>query len=124
MEPGRRRGLEYKPGAQRRIFYDPDEGRAHGAQWIARKVEQKVAKNYANAGSINLLVYANFPARALQHADVVAATSRFRDTFASAWVLTALHLTTLWSDLGQINGWGVVQTIDEANRWVDRRRGH
>jgi hypothetical protein len=124
MEPGRRRGAEYKPGALKHISYDPDTGRANGPQWITRKLEQKVAKNYANAGSVNLLLYANFPAQGLQAADVIAATSKFKDNFASAWVQTALHLTTLWSrgDLGQINGWGVVQSIEEHNKWVDLRK--
>jgi hypothetical protein len=61
MEPGRRRGAEFKAGAVKRISYDPNIGRAHGPQWIARKLEQKVAKKYANAGSMNLLLYSNFP---------------------------------------------------------------
>ncbi|HEV2545909.1 MAG TPA: hypothetical protein VGU20_01090 [Stellaceae bacterium] len=127
MEPGRRRGAEFKGfanGTVTSIPYEPERGHFDGPQWIARLIKQKVAKSYANATSIHLLVYANFPARALQHAAVVAASARYRDSFASAWVLTNLHLGALWAgdDLGRLEGWAELQTIEQYNERVGLRR--
>lgn len=76
LEPERRRGAEYKEfarGTRHSVPYEPARGHIEGPQWIADCIEKKVSKRYAGASHINLLVYANFPARELQHADVVTA---------------------------------------------------
>ena len=75
MQPDRQRGAEYKAlakGEARGFRYEPERGRIDGPQWIANGIEKKIGKNYAGAGDLNLLVYANFSAHQLQHAEVLA----------------------------------------------------
>jgi hypothetical protein len=118
MAPGRRRGAEYKAlaaGDLKGIKYEPGRGRAEGPEWIAAGVGQKVAKNYADSVELNLLVYANFTAHQLQHAEVLEAVRPFFPTFASIWVVTSLWLGSLHvaNNLGRIEGWGIIFTPEE-----------
>lgn len=113
MEPGRRRGAEYKAlaaGDRKGFAYEPDRGRLEGPRWIAAGIEQKKQKHYAGAAELNLLVYANFAAYQLQHAEVVTAARPYLDAFASVWVVTNLWLGSLSvsNALGRIDGWGVI----------------
>jgi hypothetical protein len=115
MEPERRRGAEYKGfanGSLRHIPYRPERGRIEGPAWVAEMVKQKVEKSYAGAKALNLLVYLNFSAHQIQHADVVDATRPFLDSFASVWVVSSLWLGSLHveNDLGRIEGWGQIFT--------------
>ena len=98
MEPGRRRGAEYKAlaaGDLKGLKYEPDRGRTEGPQWIAAAIAQKVAKNYAGSAGLNLLVYANFTAHQLQHAEAFEAARPYFPAFASIWVVTSLWLGSL-----------------------------
>lgn len=114
LEPGRMRGDEYRQreaGKVRQIPYAPELGSVEGAKLIARQIEAKVVKVYAGAEGLNLLVYANFPAKQLRHADVVSATSPYRNRFASIWLITSYMIGTLHSEkseIGKIEGWGVI----------------
>ena len=78
-------------------------------------VGQKVAKNYADSVELNLLVYTNFTAHQLQHAEVLEAVRPFFPTFASIWVVTSLWLGSLHvaNNLGRIEGWGIIFTPEE-----------
>lgn len=110
QQPGRRRGLEYKQfadGTIRSIEYSPERGRIEGPEWIRDAIERKVANNYAGADRLRLLVYTNFSARGLRLEDITAASINFSDVFASVWVLTSLHLCSLFSRgaLPRSNGW-------------------
>jgi hypothetical protein len=127
MEPERRRGAEYKGfanGSLRSIPYQPERGRIEGPVWIAEKIKQKVEKNYAGAKALNLLVYLNFSALQIQHADVIDASRPFLDRFASIWVVSNLWLGSLYvgNDLGRIDGWGQIFTPEEAMERFDAYR--
>ena len=128
MEPERERGAEFKAmakGELRSIPYRPERGREEGPGWIAEKIRQKKAKYGLGAVGLNLLVYANFTARQLQHRDVLIAARPYLTSFASVWVLSGLWLGSLHvaSDLGRIDGWGEIFTIEQANnRFDDNRR--
>ncbi len=121
MEPERRRGAEYKAlagGLARGFGYDTERGRIDGPQWIANAVAQKVAKKYADAEQLNLLVYANFSAHQLQHVDVVNTARTYFPAFASIWVVTNLWLGSLnvSNQLGRIDGWGIIFTPEQYLR--------
>jgi len=127
MQPERQRGAEFKAlarGEVRAIPYEPERGHREGPNWIANTIAQKRAKHYSNAAALNILVYANFTARDLQHADVLKAATPDLRTFASVWVLSSLWLGSLYvgNDLGRIDGWGVIFTIEEANARFDNRQ--
>lgn len=122
--PVRRRGLEYKQfarGTVRTTAYDAERGRRgrrgrrEGPGWLAEGVERKKAKRYASSHALHLLLYANFPARDLQYTDVVAALAGFVDDFASLWVVTSLHLCSVFSSagLGEVKGWGPIRSIED-----------
>jgi hypothetical protein len=111
QEPGRRRGHEYRQIAKDgpRLFpYEPSRGRQEGPQWLADAAQKKASKRYASSRTLNLLLYANFQAGELQHSDIVASLSRYQVQFASLWVVTSLHVCSVFSDpgLGSVPGWG------------------
>ena len=117
MDPARKRGDEYREivaararGESKLFHYDPEEGRRLGADWIAEAVASKAGKCYAGAECLHLVIFANFAAKELQHADLVAATAAFASTFASIWFLTDRHLATLHAcaDLGNVPGFGQI----------------
>lgn len=120
MAPDRARGAEYKAlakGEIRGFSYEPERGRIDGPQWIAGGIAKKTAKNYAGAGdlNLNLLVYADFSARQLQYAEVLAAARPHLATFASVWVVTSLWLGSLYvsNGLRRIDGWCTIFTPEE-----------
>jgi hypothetical protein len=113
QDPSRRRGAEYRLLAEGKALtfpYEPEKGHIEGPTWIVNAIEKKVRKNYAGATDLNLLVYANFTARKLDHDVLVAATEPYAKSFASIWVVTNLHLSYLWGtdELGRIDGWGII----------------
>jgi len=118
MEPGRKRGAEYKGQASRGLRgfgSDPGDARTNGPRWIADRIAQKIGKRYAGASDLNLLVYANFTAHQLQHAEVLSAARPHLSAFASVWVVTSLWLGSLSvrNDLGRIDGWCIIFTPEQ-----------
>jgi hypothetical protein len=118
QEPGRQRGLEFRrfaDGTVRTIAYDPERGRLEGPQWLGEAVALKKAKLYESSQALHLLVYGNFPAQQLDYVDVVDALSPFREDFASIWIVTSLHVASVFSppDLAEVKGWGVVRSIED-----------
>ena len=116
QEPGRRRGLEYRHLATeklRSIPYEPERGKLEGPLWLAEGVKKKVEKNYSRSKNMNLLLYANFPARELEHSELMERLQPFSDDFASLWIVTSMHLCSIFSprDLGEVHGWGVVRDV-------------
>jgi len=116
LEEGRLRGLEYKQlaaGNRRTVPYTPERGRLEGSKWLVEAVRRKAQKRYAGSASLHLLLYANFSARQLEHAEIVAALAPFSMDFASIWIITNLHLCSIFSppELGTIGGWGEVRTL-------------
>jgi hypothetical protein len=107
MEPGRRRGDELKNEHGITAHYDPDEARRSAAEWIARGIEAKAAKRYANGGKLNLLVYANFDAPVISITDVRGAVEEASNSFASVWILTATHIGCARgnNELGNLHFW-------------------
>lgn len=118
QQPGRRRGLEYRKAAAgeiRAIGYDPDDGKAHGADWLAEGARRKVAKRYSGSSGLNLLLYANFPARELAYDQLVAKLEFLTVHFSSVWVISSEYISSIFSppQLGAVNGWGLMRQIHE-----------
>lgn len=101
LEPGRRRGLEYKQiesGERPRTTLESWEpGTRHGSEWINCAIGRKKNKNYAGAENLNLLVYANFPAYQLELSAVKVACRELASAFLSVWVITGRHLGLIHS---------------------------
>ena len=111
MEPGRKRSDEYRIVRAQGVLtklVDPEIGRKFGPNWIANTIQRKVAKNYAGAESLELLVYANFMGRDLTYEGCREAASPFQRSFASIWVVADYFLGSLFSrpDIGEMYGWG------------------
>jgi hypothetical protein len=116
QEPGRQRGREYAQfadGKVRTLPYEPERGRIEGPKWLAEGVRKKKEKNYSGSKDMQLLLYANFPAQELEHSEIIKALEQFKSDFASIWVVTSMHVCSIFSpqELGQINGWGVVRSV-------------
>lgn len=125
--PGRERGAEFRAFARGElpvIPYEPERGRREGPGWIADAIQQKIKKKYAGSKELNLLLYVNFSARDLQHADVVEAARPYLAAFASVWAVSSLWLGVLEGGkvLGGINGWGIIFTVEEADAHFDKNR--
>src|SRR3954451_20887715 len=68
MEPGRRRGDEYRGGASGRTQDEEwSEGTEQGPAWVRSAIERKLLKRYAGTADLNLLVYLNFRAYEQQY---------------------------------------------------------
>ena len=122
LEPGRRRGLEYKQvesGERPRTSLESWEpGTRFGPTWIKSAIERKKNKNYAGAKSLNLLVYANFPAYQLELDAVKVECSELASEFLSIWVITGRHLGLLHSasppNTALESGWLVINQSPAA----------
>jgi hypothetical protein len=78
--------------------YQPALGGVEGPSWIEQAIAKKVGKHYAESGDLNLLVYVNFDAWNLQ-ADVIRErTRKYRDVFASIWIITDRVICSLYSN--------------------------
>jgi len=90
--------------------YRPGLGTEEGPEWIAAAIAKKVRKRYAESRSLNLLVYANFEAKALSIDALRERARENRDSFASVWIITDFHICALFSNdrIGTVPGgeWG------------------
>lgn len=119
--PGRSRGRDYRLGIEDTGWMrgkDSDIGREHGPGWLAEAVERKRLKSYSSSQLLHLLLYANFSAIGIQCSDLLAALLRFQGAFASIWVLTSLHVCSVFTppDLGHISSWSSVRDGDDYYR--------
>jgi hypothetical protein len=117
QRPDRRRGLEYREmadGETHLLPYQPGRGTQEGPDWLASAVDKKIAKQYMSSNTLNLLVYANFDA-GLEYSNLQARLAQYSSSFASLWVITSLHLCSVFSipTLGSVQGWGVVRDVRE-----------
>jgi hypothetical protein len=119
MEPGRRRGQEYKRvesiNLQGISSSSLEEGHKNGPRWITEKIKQKVEKHYEASTKLNLLVYANFSARQLEYEDVCTAARPYLSSFSSVWVVSSLFLGALsiTNELKKVNGWCQIFTPEQ-----------
>jgi hypothetical protein len=123
---GRKRGDEYRQPPTLEPYRPAAEG-ADGPRWIGAAVQKKVDKRYSTARQINLLVYADFTTEQLDWASVAHELERFRDKFASLWVITYSALGTVFStpELGCVGScakWGVYRSAPSAPAFVFRRK--
>jgi len=119
QEPGRRRGDEYRQPEHLRPEHDLSKGSAFGPQWVREGVQKKVAKRYANAQSLNLLMYLNFPAWEQQYHDIRSACAETAKTFASVWLLNGNTMCVVHPNpsLSVFEGWLVIP----ESVWHDER---
>jgi hypothetical protein len=116
QQPDRRRGQEYREMADGGIHllpYRPSRGSQEGPDWLASAVDRKAAKHYAASDAMNLVVYANFDAAGLEFSILQARLAKYSSHFASLWIVTSLHLCSVFStsSLGSIAGWGVIRDV-------------
>ena len=118
MEPGRRRGDEYRnvdPGVR---HDDIEAGTAHGPSWVRAALQNKLAKNYAGMESLNLLAYLNFAGRNLQFVDLREACAQVSRKFGSVWLLNGNTLCCIHPN-AQIPSWEGWMVIEESLVDVD-----
>lgn len=119
--PGRSRGRDYRSGTEDTGWMrgkDSDIARQQGPAWLAEAVERKRLKSYSSSQLLHLLLYANFSATGIQYGDLLTPLMKFRGTFASIWILTSLHVCSVFtpSDLGHISSWSPVRDADDYYR--------
>lgn len=107
QEPGRRRGTEYRQPEHLRPEHDLSRGSVLGPQWVREGIQKKVVKRYANAHTLNLLIYLNFPAWQQQYHDIRNACAEVAKTFASIWLLNGNTMCVIKAnlDLPAFEGW-------------------
>jgi hypothetical protein len=123
---GRRRGEEYRQPTTLMPYRPAAEG-ADGPGWIRGAVQKKVDKRYSTARRLNVLVYADFTAEQLEWPTVAHELQRFRDEFASLWVITYGALGTVFSTaelgcVGSCAGWGRYRSAPFAPALALRRK--
>lgn len=116
QQPDRRRGQEYREianGGTHLLPYRPGLGTQEGPEWLAGAIDKKTAKRYASSSNLNLLLYANFEAAGLEYSKVRTRLAEYSSQFASLWVISSLHLCSVFSNpaLGSVEGWGVVRDV-------------
>lgn len=88
MQPGRRRGDEYRGGESGKTFLeDWGPGTANGPMWVREAIERKAKKRYAAARKLDLLVYVNFPAYEQRFDRISKECEEAAKQFASVWLL-------------------------------------
>lgn len=108
MEPGRRRGDEYRDGESGKTrLEDWGPGTESGPSWVRDAIERKVRKRYAAAGKLNLLVYANFPAYEQRYDRIAAECDEASKNFASVWLLNGNTICCIRGGAGfeRTKGW-------------------
>jgi hypothetical protein len=115
--PGRRRGQEHRDIAKDPNYltpYQPGRDSQEGPDWLAKAVDRKLAKRYASAESLHLLLYANFDADHSDYNEMARRLESYSTQFCSLWVMTNIQLCSIFSDttLGALNNWGSIRTIE------------
>jgi hypothetical protein len=110
QEPGRRRGDEYKQPEHLRPEHNLSRGALLAPQWVREGIRKKVAKNYADAHTLNLLMYLNFPAWSQQYYDIRSACEDLVTAFASVWLLNGNTMCVIKANLSlrAFEGWMVI----------------
>lgn len=99
--PDRKMSDEYRVSELGRSRpYEPDRGLIEGPQWIANAVNGKIAKLYAGAANLNLLVYANFSAHYQRSAPIREAVLELPRKFSSVWVMNNHQVCSTYSTQG------------------------
>ncbi len=110
MEPGRRRGDEYRQGTPAVRADDWSRGTQLGPTWVRAAIEKKLQKQYAGAGQLNLLAYLNFGAWEQQYVDIRRECADVSKHFASVWLLNGNAMCCLQPHpcLKAFEGWMVI----------------
>lgn len=117
LDEGRRRSDEYKDVIDR-VETEPPRQKVRGSSYATRRLraelEKKIAKHYANAQELHLLVYLNLNAGTLPWVSMASEIEFATPSFASIWVVThdliaCLHGGNRWA--GKI-GW---KSIDDPS---------
>ena len=112
MEPGRRRGDEYRIGEPVGARDDDIEtGTALGATWVRAALAHKLAKGYADVEKLNLLAYLNFAGRSQQYEHLRSTCVGVAERFGSVWLLNGNTLCCIHpnQDIPSWEGWMVIE---------------
>jgi hypothetical protein len=119
MEPGRRRGDEYRNGDPVGSRDDDIEsGTALGANWVRGGLENKLARGYAGVNKLNLLVYLNFVGRNQEYPYLRGICRDVARQFASVWLLNGNTLCCIHPN-ANIPSWEGWMIIEESGSNVD-----
>jgi hypothetical protein len=119
MEPGRRRGDEYRNGDPVGARADDIEtGTALGANWVRAALENKLARGYAGVNKLNLLVYLNFAGRNQEYVHLRNVCGDAAMRFASAWLLNGNTVCCIRAN-ANIPSWEGWMIIEESISNVD-----
>ena len=115
LEPGRRRGDEYKMAQAGSIStQDWQAAHDHGPEWIRDGIAKKLEAYGGAVAKMNLLVYVNFPAYELEYATVRSVAAAMSAPFSSVWLMTGNAISCIkeGEHLGRVEGWlcGPVET--------------
>ena len=115
MEPGRKRGKEYKVEPKAPARYRPAYAKKNAVKWVYDGIKKKSDKNYADSENLNLAVYVNFSTAKFEYKSIVKKIENFASKFNSVWLLTNTHMCSLISKpaLGEMQGWGEARSIEE-----------
>lgn len=111
MEPGRRRGDEYRGGGTEKSQTENwSKGTEQGSVWVRSAIERKLKKKYAGNADLNLLVYLNFAAYEQQYEDMRSECAQVAPQFASVWLLNGNALCCIHQNpaLGAFQGWMMI----------------
>ncbi len=112
MEPGRRRGDEYRYSSPVDARHDDIEsGAEQGAWWIRAAIEKKLDKHYAGSSELNLLVYLNFAGRDQKFNHLRATCQDVARQFASVWLLNGNALCCIQPNprIHSLENWLVIE---------------
>jgi hypothetical protein len=106
MQPGRRRGDEYRGRMSSPVVEDWGPGTEYGPTWVREAIERKVKKNYASR-EFNLLVYINFWAYEQRFDRITAECLEAAKNFGSVWLLNGNAICCIreGSGFNRTNGW-------------------
>jgi hypothetical protein len=115
MEPGRKRGKEYKENPKAPTRYRPNYARKNAVKWVCDGIKKKIKKNYADSENLNLTVYMNFSSAKFEYKNIEEEVKNLPNEFYSVWLLSNTHMCSLTSKpaLGEMLGWGEVRSIED-----------
>jgi hypothetical protein len=115
--PERKMVDDYRPtkdGSPHLMPYEAERHRLESPSWIELAIDRKIAKHYAGAASLNLLVYANLSTALRDYDAIRNAVRKDQQIFNSVWVMTNYQLCSVYSTgkLGSIAMLAVISDLE------------
>ena len=117
IEPGRRRGDEYREGRSP----DPavanerwENGTEHGVSWVRDSIEKKTRKYAGSSRNVGLLVYLNFRSFNFRYEEMLRAAEPYLQSWNSVWLISREGLACLkpFHGVEAYAGWYIDEAIE------------